>query len=30
MAQNDLKVDTGTNVDITLLFVVWKYYFEIK
>ena len=26
-ANKELKVDTGANVDITLLFVVWKYYF---
>ena len=23
-----LKVNTGANFDITLLFVVWKYYFQ--
>ena len=25
-----LKVDTGANFDITLIFVGWKYYFHMK
>ena len=27
---SNLKVDNETTFDVTLLFVVWKYYFQMK